>query len=314
VTSTGDVLVTLSSSNTGTAAVAAAAAAAAPDATAYTPGSTSTSATASAIGPAPAAAVARVELPPVVFSFEDDAEMNTNNSSSSSRSSSSGSSSQMDGSTNGDEMYSTTSSNSKIGSNGNHTPSSPPLRPPAAGGGGAVNNGHLPSFPPPPPAAAAARGGETYGLTPLLQHGISLPPASKENTPWVLQEPQFNAGLVGAKALNLATLRRRLPPWVIVPASIALPFATFEAALGSGVNKGVKGRLEVMLGQLKSQEEMGGLPAQLLAGVRSLVTEELQPPVGLQQVRGVGGKGGIEVLSSLPCLSLLLMPVSSVSE
>ena len=243
MSSTGDVLVDLSSSNTGTAAVAAAAAAAAPDATAYTPGNTTATATAAA------AAAARVEFPPVVFRLEGDGEHGKNDSSS-------------------------------AGSNGNgHEEGHNGFNSSASSSSSSIGRSSMNGI----TSSAAGKG---LGIHP---NGISLPPMTKQGIPWVLQESEFNPGLVGAKALNLATLRRQLPAWVVVPASVALPFATFEAVLGSEVNEGVRGKLEGLLGQLKSQEVKGGLPAQLLEDVRTLVAEELQAPPGLQQVGGMMG-------------------------
>jgi len=42
---------------------------------------------------------------------------------------------------------------------------------------------------------------------------------------------EFKDGVVGAKSKNLAGLRGLLPEWINLPASVALPFGSFEAAL-----------------------------------------------------------------------------------
>jgi len=48
------------------------------------------------------------------------------------------------------------------------------------------------------------------------------------------QETEFAPGLVGAKALNLSVLRKGLPANIGVPASVSLPFGTFERVLAAG--------------------------------------------------------------------------------
>jgi hypothetical protein len=59
------------------------------------------------------------------------------------------------------------------------------------------------------------------------------------------------AGVVGAKANNLAKLRNKLPEWIQVPASVALPFGTFEQVLAFGANSGAAARLREL------QQELG---------------------------------------------------------
>ena len=71
--------------------------------------------------------------------------------------------------------------------------------------------------------------------------GTKLPPLKipkpKKASSWALRESEFGAGLVGGKSGNLATLRGKLPDSIAVPASVALPFGTFERVLEDDVNK-----------------------------------------------------------------------------
>lgn len=62
-------------------------------------------------------------------------------------------------------------------------------------------------------------------------------PKPKPSSSWALSEAQFGPGLVGGKSGNLATLRGKLPANIGVPASVALPFGTFERVLKDDVNK-----------------------------------------------------------------------------
>lgn len=71
--------------------------------------------------------------------------------------------------------------------------------------------------------------------------GTKLPPLKipkpQKASAWALRESEFGAGLVGGKSGNLATLRGKVPGSIAVPASVALPFGTFERVLKDDVNK-----------------------------------------------------------------------------
>jgi hypothetical protein len=136
----------------------------------------------------------------------------------------------------------------------------------------------------------------------------AAPPA-----PLVLREDQFAGGAVGAKARHLAALRARLPAWVLVPASVALPFTTWDTTLAAPCNAAAAARLTGLTAQLEvAGAAGGGLPAELLASIRQLVATELVPPPGLQQVRAREGGGGCTPVMHgkcrlCPCASWLHM-------
>lgn len=129
--------------------------------------------------------------------------------------------------------------------------------------------------------------------------------------------------VVGAKACNLAKLRQKLPDWIMVPKSIALPFGTFEAVLTDPANAEVASELQQIQQQLSAVAKKAGSsgsnggssigsngsaaavaaaavaagsngvgetsPVALLARARELVNTQLQPPEGMQQVCYVFG-------------------------
>jgi alpha-glucan,water dikinase len=68
--------------------------------------------------------------------------------------------------------------------------------------------------------------------------------------------------VVGAKSNNLNGLRGRLPDWIGLPASLALPFGAFEQALADEANRGVRREHEALLGQAEAD------PAGVLTRVR----------------------------------------------
>ena len=50
--------------------------------------------------------------------------------------------------------------------------------------------------------------------------------------------------MVGAKSKNMAGLRGKLPDWINLPASVTIPFGSFEKALDEPECKEVKKQLE----------------------------------------------------------------------
>ena len=96
------------------------------------------------------------------------------------------------------------------------------------------------------PAGAAGGGGFFSALTGGQK--LQSLPAVRFGGNWAIPLTQFLPGLVGGKSKNTKALRDRLaagslPPDVGLPASIAVPFGAFEAALDDGANKAVKAAL-----------------------------------------------------------------------
>ena len=96
-------------------------------------------------------------------------------------------------------------------------------------------------------APGAAAGGGLFSALTGGQKPQSLP-AVKFSGNWAIPLTQFLPGLVGGKSKNTKALRDRLsagalPPDVGLPASIAVPYGAFEAALDDGANKAVKAAL-----------------------------------------------------------------------
>lgn len=102
-------------------------------------------------------------------------------------------------------------------------------------------------------------------------------PTPRRAEAWVLSQDQFTRELVGGKSNNLSGLRGRLPEWIHLPASLALPFGSFEKVLEADSNRDVRRRYEALV----ADAERDPLPA--LAALRALV-QELQPPSELKAV------------------------------
>ncbi|HYT87634.1 MAG TPA: PEP/pyruvate-binding domain-containing protein [Gemmataceae bacterium] len=93
---------------------------------------------------------------------------------------------------------------------------------------------------------------------------------------WVITQEQFTSALVGGKANNLNGLRGRLPDWIRLPASIALPFGTFERALADESNHDLRREYERLIATVANN------PPEVLARVRTLV-QEMKPPAALRE-------------------------------
>jgi alpha-glucan,water dikinase len=107
---------------------------------------------------------------------------------------------------------------------------------------------------------------------------LSMPPKFRGAAPssWVLTQDQFTPDNVGAKANNLNGLRGRLPEWIHVPASLALPFCVFEKALADEGNKELRRQYQALVATVEQK------PADVLARLRQLLLE-VTPPAGLQE-------------------------------
>jgi len=84
---------------------------------------------------------------------------------------------------------------------------------------------------------------------------------------------EFAPGLVGGKSLNVAGLRGKLPEWIGLPASAAVPFGAFEKVLSLDANREARERIHGLLGRV--EEDRG----RALAAIREAVMG-LEPPQG----------------------------------
>lgn len=91
-------------------------------------------------------------------------------------------------------------------------------------------------------------------------------------TSWVVTQQQFKPGIVGGKSNNLAGLRGRLPDWIAVPSSIALPFGVCERTLEQPANRALRQEIDTLVAAAVQT------PAESLARVRALVQQLTAPP------------------------------------
>ncbi|XP_011086610.1 alpha-glucan water dikinase, chloroplastic [Sesamum indicum] len=96
---------------------------------------------------------------------------------------------------------------------------------------------------------------------------------------YAISSEEFTSDMVGAKSRNIAHLKGKVPSWVNIPTSVALPFGVFETVLSDNLNKDVAKRLEI----LKKKLEEGNFSA--LGEIRSTVLELSAPPPLVKELK-----------------------------
>uniref|UniRef100_A0A7S2LBW9 Alpha-glucan water dikinase phosphohistidine-like domain-containing protein n=1 Tax=Zooxanthella nutricula TaxID=1333877 RepID=A0A7S2LBW9_9DINO len=81
--------------------------------------------------------------------------------------------------------------------------------------------------------------------------GVAIKPA-KFNGKFAVTSSEFSWSIVGGKSCNLRRLRQRLPEWIHLPASAALPFGVFDKVLGAPENAALARRIGVLCAKLES--------------------------------------------------------------
>ncbi|XP_028072763.1 alpha-glucan water dikinase, chloroplastic-like isoform X1 [Camellia sinensis] len=65
---------------------------------------------------------------------------------------------------------------------------------------------------------------------------------------YAISSEEFTSEVVGAKSRNIGYLKGKLPSWVGIPTSVALPFGVFEKVLSDGLNQGLLEKFFVPFG------------------------------------------------------------------
>jgi alpha-glucan,water dikinase len=94
--------------------------------------------------------------------------------------------------------------------------------------------------------------------------------AEPADAPYAVTNEEFEEGLVGGKSLHLKQLQRRLPNWIHLPASVALPFGTFKKVLRTERNRKTLERYERLSAQVNEEPNV-------LQELRKTVMELVEP-------------------------------------
>lgn len=96
---------------------------------------------------------------------------------------------------------------------------------------------------------------------------------------YAITSEEFTSDLVGAKSRNIGYLRGKVPSWVGIPTSVALPFGVFEKVLSDDLNKGVEENLKVLQNKLEEEE------LSVLQEIRQTVLALQAPPQLVQELK-----------------------------
>ncbi|KAJ4974404.1 hypothetical protein NE237_007578 [Protea cynaroides] len=96
---------------------------------------------------------------------------------------------------------------------------------------------------------------------------------------YAISSEEFTSEMVGAKSRNIAYLKGKVPSWVGIPTSVALPFGVFEKVLSDSSNQAVADTLQ----SLKKQLGEGEFSA--LGEIRRAVLQLAAPPQLVQELK-----------------------------
>ncbi|KAK1279421.1 hypothetical protein QJS04_geneDACA002774 [Acorus gramineus] len=96
---------------------------------------------------------------------------------------------------------------------------------------------------------------------------------------YAISAEEFTSEMVGAKTRNIAYLKGKVPSWVGIPTSVALPFGVFEKVLSDNSNQAVADKLEALKKKL-GEEDFGAL-----SEIRETVLELVAPPQLVQELK-----------------------------
>ncbi|KAJ0678495.1 putative alpha-glucan, water dikinase [Helianthus annuus] len=96
---------------------------------------------------------------------------------------------------------------------------------------------------------------------------------------FAISSEEFTSEMVGAKSRNIAYLKGKVPSWVGIPTSVALPFGSFEKVLSDELNQGVSGKLQIL------KEKLAAGDFDVLEEIRKTVLELVAPPQLVQELK-----------------------------
>ncbi|KAK1302683.1 hypothetical protein QJS10_CPB12g00089 [Acorus calamus] len=96
---------------------------------------------------------------------------------------------------------------------------------------------------------------------------------------YAISAEDFTSEMVGDKSRNIAYLKGKVPSWVGIPTSVALPYGVFEKVLSDNSNQVVADKLKTLKKKL-GEEDFGALNE-----IRKTVLELVAPPQLVQELK-----------------------------
>ncbi|XP_024988884.1 alpha-glucan water dikinase 1, chloroplastic-like [Cynara cardunculus var. scolymus] len=123
---------------------------------------------------------------------------------------------------------------------------------------------------------------EEVGATPTIKL------VKKEfNGRYAISSEEFTSEMVGAKSRNIAYLKGKVPSWVGIPTSVAIPFGVFEKVLSDELNQGVSEKLEIL------NKQLGDGGSDVLGEIRKTVLDLAAPPQLVQELKSTMQSSGM---------------------
>ncbi|KAI4383012.1 hypothetical protein MLD38_008897 [Melastoma candidum] len=104
---------------------------------------------------------------------------------------------------------------------------------------------------------------------------------------YAIPSADFNNEMVGAKSRNIAYLKDKVPSWIGVPTSVAIPFGVFEKVLSERINEGVSQKLQTLKKKLE-EEDFGALK-----DIRDAVMQLRSPDELVRELKSVMQSSGM---------------------
>ncbi|TYI43754.1 hypothetical protein ES332_A01G190300v1 [Gossypium tomentosum] len=96
---------------------------------------------------------------------------------------------------------------------------------------------------------------------------------------YAISAEEFTPEMVGAKSRNISYLKGKVPSWVGIPTSVALPFGVFEKVLAEEANKEVDQKLQIL------KKKLGGGDFGALEEIRQTVLQLRAPSQLVQELK-----------------------------
>lgn len=96
---------------------------------------------------------------------------------------------------------------------------------------------------------------------------------------YAISSEEFTSEMVGAKSRNIAYLKGKLPSWIGIPTSVALPFGVFEKVLSDKSNQAVADKLQIL------KKKLGEGQYSALAEIRQTVLQLVALPELVQELK-----------------------------
>ncbi|KAF5450262.1 hypothetical protein F2P56_030628 [Juglans regia] len=96
---------------------------------------------------------------------------------------------------------------------------------------------------------------------------------------YAISSEEFTSDMVGAKSRNISYLKGKVPSWIGIPTSVALPFGVFEKVLSDNSNQAVSQKLELL------KRKLGGGEFSVLRQIRETVLQLAAPTQLVQELK-----------------------------